>query len=146
MFAQAIQSTGVTVASSGFHRNNSPNSRGVSTSTSGAPSSSMWKASLAEQLFHIPAAVHHAKNEHVLILILDKVNDDMLTDRKTTQANAKIIVAGTSKVGMATQQEEPLRDGINDLVSDLDASAVIGDVVPDVVEVGRSLRRYLMRH
>ena len=66
--------------------------------------------------------------------------------RKAAQANAKIIVAATSEVWMAAQQKEPVRNGINDPVSDFAASAVIGDVVPEVVEVGRSLRRYLMRH
>jgi hypothetical protein len=74
----------------------------------------MWKAPLAKQLFRIPAAVHHAKNEH--LLILHKVDDDILTDRKTTQANAKIVVARTSQVWIAGQQQKPLRDGINEPV------------------------------
>ena len=91
-------------------------------------------SSLAEQLIQIPSAVHNAKNEH--IFVLDKVNDNVLTDRKTAEPNAKVIVAGTSQVRMDSQQEKPLSDGINELVGDLDASALFGDVVPDVVEVG----------
>ena len=52
--------------------------------------------------------VNHSKNEHVLVL--SKVDDDILTNRKAPQANAKIIVAGASQVWMAPQQEKPLGD------------------------------------
>jgi len=79
-------------------------------------------------------------------LVFDKVNNDILADRKTAQANTQIIVSAASQIGMASQQRKSLREGVNELVGEFDASALFGDVEPDVVEVGCGLRRYSVRH
>jgi hypothetical protein len=83
--------------------------------------------------------MNHAKGEHVAAI--DQVDDDVLSDRKATQAYAKIVVARTSQIWVTSQQEKPLGEGVYEPVGDLDAPALNGDVIPDIVEISRSLGR-----
>ena|SRR4051812_6579033 len=45
----------------------------------------------AKQRFQVAPAMDDAKNRHVLVF--DAINDDVLTDRKTSRTNSKIVVA-----------------------------------------------------
>jgi hypothetical protein len=81
--------------------------------------------------------VCHAKNQNVLIL--DTINYDVLINGKAARADTKIVVARTPQVGMAGKQEKPIGDGINQMVSDCYATALFGDVISDIIEVGRGL-------
>jgi hypothetical protein len=64
--------------------------------------------------------VYHAKNRNVLIL--DAINYDVLINGKTARADTKIVVARTPQVGMAGKQEKPIGDGINQMVSECNAT------------------------
>src|SRR5208337_3727322 len=87
--------------------------------------------------FHVSSSMHNAKNQHVVIL--DTVNDDVFAHGKTTRANAKLVFAGPAQIWVAGKKKKSVSDGINQLVGDFDAAALGGDVIPDTVEVGRSL-------
>src|SRR5664279_5609341 len=65
---------------------------------------------------------------------------------KLREPTPKIVVARTPQVGMAGKQEKPIGDGINQMVSDCNATALFGDVIPDIIEVGCRLWRYAVRH
>ena len=44
------------------------------------------------------------------------------------------------------QAGKPIGDGINQMVSGCNATALFGDVIPDIIEVGCRLWRYAVRH
>jgi len=47
---------------------------------------------------------------------------------------------------MAGKKKKPVGDGIDQAVGDFDTAALLGDVKPDVVQVGPGSRRYPVRH
>src|SRR5438552_960484 len=71
---------------------------------------------------------------------------DVLAYRETPRANAKVVVARAAQVGMACKKEKSVGDGIDQAVGDFKATALFGDVIPDIVQVGGGLRRYAVRH
>jgi hypothetical protein len=75
--------------------------------------------------------VDHPQNQHVTVL--DAIDDNVLADGKTPQADAKIVVATAPQVRMAGEQKETTSDRIDQTVGDLDACAFGGDVIPDFV-------------
>jgi hypothetical protein len=58
------------------------------------------------------------------IVLFDTVNNDILAHGETTQARAQIFIAMASDVRVAGKKIEPLSDGINKPVSNLDAAAL----------------------
>jgi hypothetical protein len=50
----------------------------------------------AEERLNIAPAMHHAKNQ--CVLVLQTVNDDVLPNRKAPQAGAKVNIAGSGPV------------------------------------------------
>ena len=74
----------------------------------------------AEQSFQIAPGVYHAQNQHLVVLYT--INYDVLPNRKAPQANAKIVVAGAAKRGVAGEKKKPVSDGINQMVCDFDAA------------------------
>jgi hypothetical protein len=79
---------------------------------------------VAEKRFNVAATVYNAKNRNVLIL--DTTNYDVLINEKAARAGTKIIFARTPQIGMAGKQEKPIGDGINQLVSNCNATALFG--------------------
>jgi plasmid stabilization system protein ParE len=69
---------------------------------------------MAEQRFNIAATVRHAKNEHVRVL--NAINDDVLANRETPGTRAKVIIAGSARVGMTGKKEKPVSNGIDQAV------------------------------
>ena len=53
----------------------------------------------------------NAKNQNVIVL--HTINNNVLTHRKTTRANAKVDFASTAQIGMAGKKKKPVSDGIN---------------------------------
>ncbi len=102
------------------------------------------KWSLVKQRCNITAAVCHAKNQHVRIL--QTIYYDVLAYRETPRANAKVVVARAAQVGMACKKEKSVGDGIDQAIGDFKVTALFGDVIPDIVQVGGGLRRYAVRH
>jgi hypothetical protein len=99
---------------------------------------------MAEQVCDILAATEHAQDQY--ILILDAVNDKVLTYGKTSQARAQVLISGSSYAGMPGQEQEAVGNGINQAVGYLDAAALGGNVVPNIVEIGIGLRTANIRH
>jgi hypothetical protein len=99
---------------------------------------------MVKQRFNITAAVCHAKNQHVRIL--DTIHDDLLANGKTPRANAELIVTGAAQVGLAGKKKKPAGDGIDQPVGNINAAAFLGNVIPDIDQVGGGLRRYAVRH
>src|SRR6266566_4031035 len=59
---------------------------------------------------------------------------------------AVVPTARAAQVGMACKKEKSVGDGIDQAVGDFKATALFGDVIPDIVQVGGGLRRYAVRH
>src|ERR1035437_10203369 len=74
--------------------------------------------------------------ENQNVLVCNAIDDDVLPGNKTPQARAQIFVAAASHLGKAGQQSKPVGDGINHAVGNLDAAALLGHVIPDVVKLG----------
>src|ERR1019366_7329404 len=89
---------------------------------------------MPEQRSSVAAAAYQMENQNVLVS--DPIDDDVLPDNKTSQARAQIFVAAASHLGKAGQEKEPVGDGINHAVGNLDAAALLGHVIPDVVKLG----------
>jgi hypothetical protein len=49
-------------------------------------------------------------------------------------------------MGISGEKKEPVGDGIHHAVRDLNGPAFLGDVTPDVVELGLSRRCKAVRH
>ena len=94
---------------------------------------------MVKQRCNITAAVCHAKNQHVRIL--QTIYYDVLAYRETPRANAKVVVARAAQVGMACKKEKSVGDGINHAVGDFKATALFGDVIPDIVQSAKPSRR-----
>jgi hypothetical protein len=73
--------------------------------------------------------------ENQYVCLLDAVDNDVLAHQKTAQPGTQILVTGPPDMGIAGKEIEPLRDGINKPVGNLDAAAFFRDVIPDVVEL-----------
>ena len=76
---------------------------------------------MAKQCRNVPATAQHAKNQHVFVL--GTVDDAVLADRKTPQARAQIFITGAAQIGVAGEKIEPLSDGINETVGNVETAA-----------------------
>jgi hypothetical protein len=92
---------------------------------------------MTEQGYEVLPTVRDAKNEHVIAF--DAVDDDVITDGKTAQALASIIISGTTDPGMTGAQIKSGGDGVDLPVGNVLAAAIGDDVVPDMVQVGAGL-------
>jgi len=50
-------------------------------------------------------------------------------------ASAKVVIAWTPEIGMFGEQKKSIRNGENLAASDLNISALLNDVVPDLVQI-----------
>src|SRR5271166_414079 len=91
----------------------------------------------------VAAAIEDMQNKHVLAL--DAVEDDVGIYREAPQTRAQ-VAALPANVRMGGEQVKTAADGIHYAVGAFDAAAFLGDVEPDVVQLGGSLRRQAMRH
>src|ERR1035437_5806490 len=89
---------------------------------------------MLEQRSKVAAAAYHMENQNVLVC--NAIDDDVLPGNKTPDLRAQIFVAAASHLGKAGQQSKPVGDGINHAVGNLDAAALLGHVIPDVVKLG----------
>ena len=97
-----------------------------------------------QQSFNVPIPAHDMKNQRVVAF--RAVDDDVLANRKTTQAEPQIVIASTAKLGVLAEQPATIRQGINQPVGDLNASALAGNVKPDAVEFHFGFRRKTKSH
>ena len=88
---------------------------------------------MSEKRFKVAAAAQHMENKN--LLHLQAIDDDVLPDNKTPQARAQIFVAAASHLWKAGQEKKPAGDGIDHAVGNLDAAALLGYVIPDVVKL-----------
>ena len=107
-------------------------------------SSARGLCSLPEQCFEIAPSMHHAENKNVLTI--DTVDDDVLTHAGAARPGAEIFVAGSPNIGEVGQKKETAGDRVNQASGNIHASALFGDVKPDVVKIGFRLWRYPVSH
>jgi len=84
------------------------------------------------------------KNQYVVTF--DSIDDDILARKKTSQAGTQILIAAASDVGITGEQKEPLGDGINHAVGNLEVAALRGQLVPDAIKLSFRLRCNTVRH
>lgn len=70
---------------------------------------------------------------------MDSVDDDVFAHGKAPQSGTQILVAGAPDVGMRGEQVEAVGYGIDQAVGGIYATALGGNVVPDVVQIGIGL-------
>lgn len=83
---------------------------------------------MVKQCLNIAAPAHDVKNEHVLAM--DTVDNDILSDWKTSQAATQIIVARTTDMRIGGKHEKTVCDGIGKPVGDFGAAAFFSLFVP----------------
>jgi hypothetical protein len=66
---------------------------------------------VVEKGLQVAAAMDDAKDKHVLVL--NTVDDDILTHRHAAASGAEIVIAGTSDIGEAGKHEKTASDGVN---------------------------------
>jgi hypothetical protein len=59
---------------------------------------------------------------------------DIFANGKTTQDRTQVLVPVAPDVRVAGKKIKALCDGINEAVSNFNAAAFFGDVIPDVIE------------
>jgi hypothetical protein len=69
---------------------------------------------------NITVAVQHVKNQH--INFINAIDDDVLTDRKTSQSGPQIVSEATY-VRIAGEEGKTVSDRINNAISDFYAAA-----------------------
>jgi len=89
---------------------------------------------MAESGCNVAAAMYDVQDQDVLGF--NPVDDDVLAHGKTTQTGAQILVAAAAKMGICGEKKKPVREGINHAVGNVYALAFLGEVIPDVVELG----------
>jgi len=93
---------------------------------------------MLKERFNITTAMCYAENHHVRIL--GAIDYDVLADGKTPRPDAEVAVTGAPQVGMAGKEEKSGSEGINQAVRNFDATALFGDLIPNIVQVGGSLQ------
>ncbi len=78
--------------------------------------------------------MHNTKDKH--ICVFDVVDNNVFPHSQAAVPGAEIFFARTSDIGEARKCEETVCDGVNQVVSNLDAAALLGDIQPDVVQIG----------
>src|SRR5208283_5649922 len=102
------------------------------------------EASLIEHSFEISSSVYHAENEN--IPTFDAVHDDVLAHGDASRPGTEILIARSSCVREGGEKIEPGGNRVNQARRNIHAAAFLGDIKPDVVQVGYRTWRNTMRH
>jgi hypothetical protein len=78
--------------------------------------------------------MHDAKDQRGLVF--HDVHNHVFPHGEAALTGAEVFLAGTSNIGEAGKREETVCDGVDQAVGNLDATAFLRDVKPDVIKVG----------
>jgi hypothetical protein len=70
--------------------------------------------------------MHDEEDERVVVL--DAVHDHMFSHGQTAVPGAKVLLARTPNVRKTGEREESVRDGVNQAIGNVDATAFLCDV------------------
>jgi hypothetical protein len=80
------------------------------------------------------------------VYIFDTVNDDIFSHGHTAEVGPKIFIARTTDVGETSKDQKSVRQVVDQTIGNLDAAAFLGDVKPNIIQIGLGSGRYTMRH
>ncbi len=70
--------------------------------------------------------MYYAKDQGSLVF--DAVHNNVFSYGETSVSRAEVVLPRTSYVGKPSKREETVRDGVDQAVGNLDASAFLGNV------------------
>lgn len=104
----------------------------------------MPNKSFLQQSLNITSAANYVEDHYVVSF--NPIDNDVLARDKTTQTGAQVFITTPSDMGIGGKKKKPVRNGINHAVGSIDAGAFLGDVIPNVVQLGFGRRGKTMRH